>query len=1119
MNRFHLFSSRVISLMLCVLLLASFGIAQTSRGTVTGTVTDSSGAVVPNAAVTLTSAGTGVASTVKTNEAGIYRFEAVLAGDYTVSVKANGFGESKMSATVAAGLTTGRDFTLKIAGTGESVTVEASAVQLQTEEAARGGAISSDSLASLPISGQNSLNLMLVLPGVVRSNQGGSLDGGIGAVNGARARSNNFMIDGSANNDSSVAGPGLVLTNNDALQEVAVQTSNFTAEFGRSGGAIVNQITKSGTNQLHGTVATIYRSEVLNASTATQRTAFGNKQSTTLKNKFKENIPAFTIGGPVLIPGVYDGHNKTFFFVAGQWDRYSGTSPTDFVVPTAAGFNVLQPLAATCPNVAKYLSLLGDRRASDVSGTSNISIALPTAVAATSCGGGARTGQVVQIGTYTRESPRVYLDNNHMVRIDHVASSKQNMSFRWLMDTTSDTSGNVGVSPDFDVPYNGRTMGANFNHVYVVKNNLVNEFRFSYTRFNFGWWLPNENSLGATTPDIGITSLSYLTLSASYPQGRVANTFQYQDTMGWTSGKHSVRFGGEIMRQNSVQVAPFNYRGSLTYSASVNNAYTGGAITGLANFIDNYSGPSGGVAISFGSGQYRPNLFTYAGFIQDSYKIRNDLTLTYGVRYENFGQPANGFKYPAFVGYNDGDILSTAKVKKDGNNFGPNLGFSWNPRLNNGLLSKLTGNGKTVLRGGYGVSYDTWYNNLLSNMAAGSPNALANTPISAASSATQPRGIKNLSAVLPTLTPVAVTPYSSQTSMFSQGIRNPYYHRFSLGVQRELPSQMIVDLSYVGTLGRQLLFTNPLNPALPNAAQNGVGVQANGQILRVHANRGLIQVRDSGLTSSYNAMQLQVRRKFANTAVGGIAFNSAYTWSKNLDVLSETFASNSSGQNPSRSPLFGPLKAIDWGPADNDRRHVWSTVLQWNVRAPQKGVLGQVLGGWSVAPIFTVQSGTPFTVLNGADRDFDNSTLGDRPDIGNPAAPINTFARTVGTSVCSTGLQNPANNACVTPNDVRWVQVTTYSPTSSKMAGRNSAYTGGYFTMDANILKTFKIGERYKFEYRAEIFNLTNNQNFDTPVASSYRTLSSATGTNFLNYGYNYNAGSRTMRMGLKVTF
>src|SRR5581483_10257459 len=918
-------------------------------------------------------------------------------------------------------------------------------------------------LLNLPIIAQNSLNLVLVLPGVVRSRQGGSLDSGIGSVNGARARSNLFLIDGALNQDISVAGPAFTITNNDAIQEVAVQTSNFTAEFGRAGGAVVNQITKGGTNSLHGTVAEVYQSEVLNSATQTQLNAFFNAgQTGVLKPAYKENIPAFTIGGPVIIPHLYNGKNKTFFFGAGQWDRFSsGGVQQDFTLPTAAGIATLQPLAATCPNVALLLTTLNGEVAPTALGAP-ISIAIPNQIANTSCGGGARAGQSVQVGTFSRFAPSLVLDNNHSVRIDHVASQKQTLSFRWLYDDTTATASFIGLVPGFDSNFQGRTLSATFNDTYIINNTWTNEFRFSFERFNFQFPLADSNGIGATLPEITISGLfasgNNLGVPSTFPQGRVANSFQYQDTMSKVAGKHTFRFGGEVLRQLARQVAPFNGRGQIAYANFTPNAaqqvFTGGSITGLANFVDDFvTSASNVAAISFGSGLYRLNLFTYGLFFQDSWKFTPNLTISAGLRYDNFGQPANIFKFPAFTGFCDACVNDGKRVNQDNNNFGPNLGFAYNPQWSNGFLGKLTGSGRTVIRGGYAVSYDTFFNNMLSNMAAGSPNALTNLNIPAAPSAATPRGLGNIRNIIPTLQPVAITPLSTVTSDFNQHIRNPYANRLSFGVQRETFGNMVVDLSYVGLLARQLFYTNPLNPQLPNATNTAPGA-------RLFPNRGIIQVRDSGATSNYHSMQLGVKRPLRWTPLGEMGFTSNYTWSRNMDTASEIFATNSSAQNPSLSPALHPLKEFDYGPSDNDRRHAWVTALQWNVRGPKNGVLGQVLGGWNFSPIITVQSGIPFTVLQGAgaDRDFDGSTIGDRPDIGNPNAPVNTRARSVAIATCSTGFQNIDTLACVTTNDVHFVLANGGSqPVKGIVEGRNANYTPGQMVVDANIIKQFKL--------------------------------------------------------------
>jgi len=1126
---------RKAALVLTFAAIVTAGNAQLANGVVTGVVQDSTGAAIPGAEVTLMSPSQGTKVIVKTNDAGIYRFDGVNVGDYIVSVTSTGFAKSEAPATVVTGATVGRDFKLTVGSTSDVVEVSTQGLELQTEDAVRGGTIPTRQLAELPIAGQNSLNLMLIVPGAVKSNLSGSLDSGIGSVNGARARSNNFLLDGFWNDDISVAGPQYTITNNDELAEVNVQTSNFSPEFGRAGGAVVSQITRSGTNQLHGTIAEVYRSQVFNASTQTQRNAYASAYATyqnavqtnpnypvpLLKNKFHENIPAFTIGGPIYLPHLYDGRDRTFFFAGGQWDHYSANSLTTFAnVPTAAGYATLKALAANskCYNVTNYLNLLkaaGNPTGSSTGvGVSSLSLAVPSAIASTTCDGSptGRAGQTLQVGQFYRTAKDVNLDNNHMIRVDHRASNKQGMMFRWLYDNNTDNlGGTTGLGPQFDVPYAGRTMAAAFTDTYQITNSLVNEFRFGYTRANFQF-NPDPKAIGAIIPQTTVTSLAVPAITSTFPQGRVSNNFQYADAITWVKGHHAFKGGVEITRQYAVQVAPFNGRGTVAYNnITAAQGFNKTAIAAVANFIDDYAGNSAApVNILFGSGRYRPNLFSWSIYLQDTYKPSTDLTVVYGFRYENFGQPANYFAHPAFVGYGTNDYLSTAKVNHDNNNIGPTLGFSYNPHLGFPLL-----NGRTVVRGGWQVTYDTFYNNLLSNMAGASPNAQANLAIaSTTNTAAQPRGTFGISTALASATPT-LNPYTSQSSVFSKNIRNPYYHHISFGVQEQLPSHIVLDVAYVGSLGRQLFFTNPINPGQPGQGAAATQSTPYGtQILRVYANRGNIQIRDSGLTSNYNSLQVQLRHQGLQTPAGRVYFSSSYTWSKNMDVLSETFATNQSGQNPSRSVLLGgPYGHIDYGPSDNDRRHVSTTVINWAIRGPAHGVMNRIFGGWSVAPILWLQSGSPYTVLNGTDRDFDGSSLGDRADFGNRKAPRDS--RALVSTTCASGLADGATGNCTTRDQVRFVQVTTYNPDQTQ--SRNANRTTRYLSLDTNVLKKIAINERWKAELRGEFFNVTNNQNFDTP--SAYKDITAYGGTtNFLNTSLQ-NGGSRTFRVGGKIIF
>lgn len=1114
----------LISLLACASLWA-----QTSRGTVAGVVTDPSGAVIKGAQVSLKNLTTALLRQTTSNGEGAYRFDAVDLGTYEITANFQGFAAYRVgNVQVAADKTLAVDMPMKLASTADEViNVEGSAagLDLQRTEERRSETISQLELKEVPIVNQNSLNLILTVPGAVQAHMGGSLDSGIGAVNGARARSNNFLVDGMDNNDISVAGPVATLTNNDAIQEVSIQTSNFSSEFGRAGGAVVNQITKSGTNGLHGTGAWVYRSEVFDSTTLPERSGAAPGASLhDIKPPYKENIPAFTIGGPVVIPHLYDGRNRTFFFAAGQWDRFSaGAGTTTFSnVPTAAGVAVLKTLAPTCPNVALYLNSL-QGITSGAATTQQVSIAVPAGVfAATgSCNGSARTGQTVEFGPATRSFPELNLVNNHQIRIDHNPSDRQFMSFRWYwIDTNAGLSASsVGISPLFDASDTERQFNGAFTDTYVISPRTTNEFRFAYGRAQLN--VPVASQLGSTLQRFTVSGISSFGTSTTFPQGRVSNNYQYQDTIAMVRGKHSVRTGVELLRQLARQYAPSNNRGTLAYLASGSGA---SRVTALSNFIDDFSGNQGSITKQFGSPVYRPNLFRWSLFVQDSWALAPTFTLNAGLRYENFGQPANIFTFPAFSGNDPTNFAVPSKVRSPNNNFGPSLGFAWNPQ--SGPLAWLGGAGKTVVRGGYQLTYDTFFNNLLSNIAAGAPNNPSNIPIIGSAAGSTPRGLAALNATqLGTVTVAPISPLAGSASQFDPNITNPRYSHFTLGVQREISSGTVLDISYVGGQGRHLFNNLAPNPFLPNATFTATGTRLNPAF-------GPRSTRASEATSNYNALQLELRNHVVQTLVGGIQFRSAYTWSRNMDETSEVFVTNNQNtSNPSVNPyLFPGALRLDYAPSDNDRRHVWTTTAVWQVRGPNHGFMGEALGGWTLATIIPVSSGQPYTVINGIDRELDGSLAGDRPDVGNWNAPFNSRAQI--SSSCSTGLINPdlgANGTCVTPNDVRWVEVGPYSPANARTGRRNSLYTPGSVTMHLNILKNFKLTEKVGLEYRAEIFNILNHQNYNfAPFLSggtSTVIVNDAAPGNFLNFSNgdssesNSTTSGRQMRMGLKVTF
>src|SRR6267142_64469 len=675
MNRLGIF--RLIAIVFWVLaLMNGTAVAQTSRGTLTGVITDPTGAAVVTATVTITHLDTSVKRQTTTNDAGVYRFDAVDLGTYSLSVQKNGFRtHDTTGVAIQAAHTTDIDVRLEVGAASEVVKVEASSfeVELQTSDQVRGANFSENTVSSLPITGLDSLTLAQLLPGVAVLNQ--SIANSINqdgtfafAVNGQRPRGNNFMIDGVENNDISVTGPAYIITNPDAVQEVNIQTADFSAEFGRAGGAVFNQITKSGTNGLHGTAAYVYTGSTFAALTHLQKTS-----GKTTPPRQVENIPDFTIGGPVVFPHLYDGRNKTFFFAASQWDRRYGnvTSANPFRLPTDVGVTTLQSLSGQCPQAALYLQALGSLRGDPNVTPSDINLAVPSA--AGTCTNSTRTGMLLSTGLFTREQSFSSLDNNHQIRIDHKVSNKQNMSFRWLYDKSL-TAPTLNNLPGCDNGFAGRTMTGSFTDTYVINSSWTNEFRFNYGRIGFNFPLLPTDTFHATVPNysgLGITGFGGAT---NIPQFRFANNWQYQDTMSLIRGRHTFRFGLDYLRQLARQHSPFNERGSFGYAAS------SGGVAPFSNFLDDFGGNGGSLNRQFGSSIYYPNLFRQSYFFQDSWKATKNLTLNLGLRYENFGMPVNAFTVAAFTDYDPVNFAAPHKVSSDNNNFAPTVGFAWNPK-------------------------------------------------------------------------------------------------------------------------------------------------------------------------------------------------------------------------------------------------------------------------------------------------------------------------------------------------------------------------------------------------------------------------------------------------------
>ena len=1155
---------KTLMLVAMMLGLALAAQAQTSRGTVSGTVTDANGSVISGATVTLTSTETTQSRTATTNDEGFYRFDAVDLGTYSMTVGSTGFGTvTKTGVIVSANQTSAVD--AELAPGGQQITVdvvsEAGAL-LQTEAPVRGGNIDKRQITELPVGTRNPVALALTLPGVTTNRQGVGV--GTFVINGARGRSNNFLIDGVENNDISVAGQAFQINNPDSIQEVSIQTSNYDAEFGRSGGGVVNVITRAGGSDFHGTLTAFMDSSRDDAitSNAARNPAVVRQpvQPAGVTPRgyplfFMDNIYSATLGGPLHLPrfgeggpSLINGKDRTFFFTSFHYQRQRLNGTVNLLTPTAAGRATLASLfpAGTNANV----DFLLNNTAQTIGTGSPFLLALGVAPGAagtssTLCTGAIPAGNrpCVEFGTFVRPAPTVFDEREFQIRVDHKISDGDQLSIRLLRETQFQPRGGSTNFPGFDGDFQAQFYNFLIAETHVFSPSVTNEARISYNRIKFLFPVADPSGPGGTTPNRTVTGINLPQVASNIPQGRTANNYVVQDTMTYIRGNHTWRFGGDYLRQISTQLAPNNQRGSLTYAAST-------GYTSFANFIDNFGGSGGAANRDFGAPVYFPSLHRIAIFGQDRWKATQNLTLTLGVRYENFGTPFNTLRTPAFTGnFNLNPTTQTGpfnqpnKVKSDNNNFAPTIGIAWAPSFESGVLGALFGEKKSVMRAGYQIGYDTFFNNIASNAAASSPNVVqASTPSVVA--AGSPRGLANFSSQFPTVAP-PVNPLTGQT-LIDPNLVNPYFQRWSLGIQRELPWNLIMDMSYVASSGTRLYINEDANPSFLNPALRGpiptgypncnvgqpvTAAQATAQFPagvtcplsgRLDNLQGGRTVRTNGGHSSYHSGQLEVRRRFANN----FTITGAYTFAKNLSNADEVFAV---GVGTAASVFALPAvlggDRFEKGLSQNDRTHrgVFAYVYEVPFMRDQRGFVGHLLGGFQISGVTSFESGTPYTVFNGFDADGIGGN-NDRPSY-NPAGQAGVRAVPVTNATGAiTGYTNPDNNnAPIDPATARYIVNPVYNPNLANSiprfgnAPRSSERSDGINNWNINVQKNTRIGENKRIELRAEFFNAFNHPQF-TGVATS--NAGTGTATQFLNTDtVGTTGGGREIRYQLKFVF
>ena len=1079
--------------LLVILVLGVSTSAQTSKGFVTGVVEDQNGAGIANASVKITNLTTGVARDTTADASGNFRLDAVDPGAYMLEVSATGFKTAKLDKIeVNAAQTINLPVKLEIGSPTEQVIVSAAnEVVIQSADGTRVNTLGEREIRDLPVLGFNPVNLVFTLPGV--SDVGGAngvaagfVQGTEFSINGLRPRGNNQLIDGLDNNDNSITGQVYQPTVRDAYSQVTVLGGDYSAEFGRAGGAVVNVITKSGSNQFHGSAYDIIQNSAFDALTPGQKSL----SELTEVPQFSQNTFGFSLGGPVL-------KNKLFFFGTFQGDivRAGGVTGTA-VVPTQAGINQLRALfpVGASPNLDRYLATVGDLR-----GATNL-INVPL--------GGGRPE--IEFGTATRFSSQPIDTYDYLARVDWTTSDKNSISFRYLANkqlfTNQFPDPSTGIAgsqfPGFEIDVPSLTQNMFISDTFVFSPRTVNEARFGYGRFNL-FFGPRDVELATGGPQFLFsgTTISTIGLSQSFPQGRIFNNYQFQDTLTHTVGNHTLRFGTDILKQRAKQFVPINTRGTLTFAP-------GGDFPTFGNFVDSFSGVGTGAAAKvFGEGTDFPNVTTYAFFINDQWKIRPNLTLNLGLRYERFGAVANNAAFPAFTGF-DAPLQTRVEQQQDNNNWGPRVSFAYSPNFNSGWARRVIGDNKTVIRGGFAVNYDVFFNNILSNIAATSPNALGTTVLGATIGG---RGIPNFTeAALPAT--LVANPQAGQNTIPSD-LQNPQTYVWNFGIQRELPGHNVLDVAYVGTRGTRLFINEQLNPGTPGTAN------ANG---RLFATRGSVISRTNGGDSRYHGLQMRIERSLRNNFL----YRATYTYQKTIDnTNSEVFATT--GGNSVGSNAFD--RRVDVGVSDFDVPHIFTLSGLWEIPGVGSGFIKEVTGGFQFATIWRYQSGnvsSPFVF--GIDLNGDLSATNDRPSISNPLAPAtsvgfaNSLAANQGCDATATGFFDINCNP-VTLNDVRYL----VDPSiRTNIAGRNTLRAPAYNTFDMSLQRSFKIPftpwEEDRFEIRFDYFNVFNTPIFRFEVGgfADGDVLNPNFNRPDLNSGVSVGtAGARSGRLQLRYVF
>ncbi len=1110
-NRFHslkLALGVVWALFPALLLLKSTpAFCQNANATIRGEVFDPSGAVVPKAEVVIVNQETGV--TVfrgDTDPAGIFLAWQVVPGAYRIVVTANGLKRSvtnDLVATVAQ--VTSVNVVLQIGSIAESINVESKGEQLDTATSDVSTLIAPADVQNLPLEQRNTENLLAFIPGVAHGGAANEVNTSQLSINGSRTLNNEVLLDGV----SLVAGSTgilLPLPSPDGIDSFRVRTTNAPAEYGRTSGAVVSVSSKSGTNKYHGNLYFLLRNEALDANQFFNKdTIISTTGMVTPRNRDRFFQMGGSLGGPIRIPHLYDGHDKTFFFVNYDRTLLPSSQVISETVPTAdqRSGNLSNALATTDAN--------GNPRSPQ-------QIYMPTGKSSPAFVGGQvgpidpAAAKILALlplpntaGTYDPVNNR-YTNNwtsqqnltSHVLRlnarVDEAVTQADRVSFNVYRYTTASPQPIYYKSPllntTWDCTCNGAWVGST-SYTHIWSSTLVTDFDMGFFRYSVLRNPPGR--VGAVTQTTGIASLpmnqmpqiidpgfSNVGSDATTNQANTTNTFTPFGTVSKTLGPHSFKLGGSLRKNQFNSYNPKSApEGSFTFDGSItNHGSTGNANTGLADFLlgtvktANYEQPQPPTG--------RRN-YNWAIFVQDDWRVTPRLTVNLGLRYEYESPIVIANNFYSRVDPVNGQLLAAGLngVSRSLNLSTPKGDVS--PRV--GLAYSI--GDKTVLRAAFGTFYGTIFQNLGSgpaypgfdttisynNLGTGVAQAFS---LSKGIPLAPPANLQNPSAALASSS--ATNPYSV-AALFSNLHHVSMMQQWNIGIQRRLPLAITFEINYVGNDGLHLPFTLNQN-AVPLASVPEVTL-ANTSLATQNAlqfpNLTSFSTTDNIGGSNYNSLQVTVRRNF-NTR---LAILSNYAFSKSMDdgTFTQSFSSPTSSSAFAQYPVNSPYRIKDIAPSSLDVKHVLNIAVIFTTGGPWW------LRGFHISPVFVGSTGIPLNITQTSEIPSSSQ----RPN-GNPQLLRLSHPLVTGSSLQYLDSPQTDSNFPLTPsgpvyNTINGVR-TQIVATGFGNVSRNSNRAPGQADFDASVSKDFHLYKRLNFQLRVDAFNVINHTNFGIPSTS-----------------------------------